>query len=263
MEFNPNEWSSLYKHSKKVGLDFICSPFSEYSVDMLQKTGVDIFKIASGEILNDYLINKIKNTKKKIIFSTGLTKISELKKTLNLVSKKNILSVLYCVSKYPTPAKEINLNSMIMIKNTLNVETGISDHSGTIFPSLAAYLKGGNFFEIHVTFNKKMKNFDSTSSVNFSELKQLSEGLNFLRIMNTSKTSFLTLNHHQLKYRKLFLKNAVLVKSIAKGSKIQKKDFTFLKPKIGIGSDDLKKYIGKKTKKDLLKNHYLRKQDLF
>jgi N-acetylneuraminate synthase len=262
MEFSGQEWSGLFKHSKSLGLDFICSPFSEYSVDLISKTGVDIFKVASGEILNVDLIKRIKKTKKKLILSTGLTKLSELKTILKYIEKKKILSILYCVSKYPTPPIDINLESMKLIKKYFRTETGISDHSGTIYPSLAAYLLGGNFFEVHVTFDKKILNFDATSSINFFELKQLKEGLDFFNVMKTSKSSIRTLSSHQLKYRKLFSRNAVVKKFLKKGSKIKEKDFIFLKPKIGIGNNELHKYIGKKTKKNLDTNHYLNIEDL-
>lgn len=262
MEFTPEEWSGLYKHAKSKKLDFICSPFSEYSVDLLNKSGVDIFKIASGEILNFDLLRKINKTKKKLILSTGLTQFSELKKILSKVDKKKILSILYCVSKYPTSPIDINLNSMKLIKDNLKFETGVSDHSGTIFTSLAAYILGGSYFEVHVVFDKKMKNFDSDSSINFTELSQLKDGLNFYNIMNKSKANFKKLNLHQLKYRKLFLKNAVLKKNLKPGDKIGKKDFIFLKPKIGIGMDDLHLYIGKTVKRNLSKDHYLEKKDL-
>lgn len=262
MEFTPEEWSGLYKHAKSKKLDFICSPFSEYSVDLLNKSGVDIFKIASGEILNFELLRKINKTKKKLILSTGLTQLSELKKIFKKINKKKILSVLYCVSKYPTPPIDINLNSMKLIKNNFKVETGVSDHSGTIFPSLAAYIHGGSCFEVHVVFDKKMKNFDSDSSINFNELSQLKEGLDFYHIMKQSKSNFKKLNIHQIKYRKLFLKNAVLRKNLRQGDKIIKKDFIFLKPKIGIGMDDLHLYIGKTVRRNLPKKHYLEKKDL-
>ncbi len=261
MEFSPEEWNGLYKHCKKIGIDFICSPFSDYAADLISKTGVDVFKIASGEIFNLELFESIKKTKKKIIFSTGLTNLYELEKILSKVEKKKILSILYCVSKYPTPADQINLKSMIMIKNRLKIETGLSDHSGTIFPALAGYLSGGNFFEVHVTFSKKMKNFDSSSSLNLNELKLLKEGLNFLKSMNSSKSSFLNLNKHQIKYRKLFRKNAVLNTNLLAGTKIKKDNIIFLKPKIGIGSDNIRKFIGKKIKKNLNKNHYLKETD--
>lgn len=262
MEFSEEDWSNLYKHSKDSKIDFICSPFSLHALNIIEKTGVDIYKIASGELSNTPLLEKINLTNKKVILSTGLNTFDEIKKYLNYLNKEKVLSVLHCISKYPSLPGDIDLNIMKLYKNHLNLETGLSDHSGTIYPSLAAYIEGGRFFEVHVTFDKNMKNFDSSSSINFNELKILSDGLKFYSKMINSKIDKNKLDDDQKKLRKLFSKNAVLKIAKKAGSKLEKHDLIFLKPNIGISQENIDKYIGKRLKQDLRKNHFLKKSDI-
>lgn len=257
MEFTPEEWFQLKKQADQLKIDFICSPFSKYAVEVINKIGSKYIKISSGEIENHEILDEIKNTKLKILLSTGLTTIKDLKKSINFFNHNRILAVMYCVSKYPTQPQDINIDSMLKIKNLLKCPTGLSDHSGTIFPCLIGCAYGGRFFEVHVTFDKRMKTFDSSSSLTFDEFKILKQGLGFVNEMSRSKNSIEQLSSTQLKYKKLFSRNAVLTRDVLKNDILKKNDLKFLKPFIDIGFSNYTQYIGKKFKKNLKKNHYI------
>lgn len=135
-ELNENYISTLYKYSKKKGLNFGCTPFYIEAVEILRPY-VDFYKIASYEILREDLFIKCINTKKHIIFSTGMANKDEIVKILNLFKKKkfNNFSVMACSSIYPTKPSESNLKTIESLRKLLsqhgfnNIKVGWSDHT--------------------------------------------------------------------------------------------------------------------------------------
>ncbi len=260
MEFSLEEWFKLKQHSENRGLTFLCSPFSTQAVDILNKIKIEAFKIGSGEVNNYELINHIAKTKKPIIFSSGLSYLDELSKSIDIVQKfHKKIAILYCVTKYPSKPKDIDLNKIIEIKNKFKLVTGFSDHSGSIYPSIGALTIGSNIIEIHVTFDKKMFGFDSSSSLNFSQLKDLIEARDIIfEITNKKKNKEVNLD----RMRKLFGRSYFLKADINKNEVVKTNHLILKKPGIGISQDKKKDIIGKKTNKKIKKGSLLSFKDL-
>ena len=191
MEFTLEQWEGIKKHCEEVDLEFISSPFSNMSVDLLEKVGVRRYKIGSGDIGNLLLLEKVSKTGKEIILSTGMSNFNEIDTAINFIRQfGNKVSILQCTTKYPTMAEDIGLNVIGELKNRCNVPVGLSDHSGNIYSLLAAVSMGAEIIEFHVVFDKKMFGPDSTSSLTISEVKKLVEGVRFIEKSLINKTSY-------------------------------------------------------------------------
>jgi len=133
MEFSLDQWKEIKKHCDDAGLDFICSPFSNLAVDWLEEIGVHTYKIGSGEVNNLLLLEKIAQTGKPVIISSGMSSFAELDETVNFLKSKNTqFSILQCTTAYPTKPEQYGLNVIGELKKRYDVPIGFSDHSSKI-----------------------------------------------------------------------------------------------------------------------------------
>ena len=263
MEFTFDQWVEIKNHCIDAGLEFICSPFSNMAVDMLIKLDLNKYKIGSGEITNLLMLEKIGKTGKDIILSSGLSDINELDLAIEFLKQFNSkVSILQCTTKYPTKPEEIGLNVIKEFKERYNIPVGLSDHSGTIYPSLAAASLGAEYIEFHVTFDKKMFGPDSTSSLTINETKKVVEGV---RLIDTSLANKVDKNEKPelKKLKNIFEKSLVVNRKMGAGERITFNDLDSKKPSgYGISPAKFKKIIGKVLKRDINKWDFINFQDL-
>lgn len=173
----PNVWlGELKKYAEKCGLEFICSPFSEQAAKILQRSGIKIFKIASPELSHLPLIRYIAKFNCPIIMSTGISKLADIEEAVetckNAGDDKFVL--MHCISAYPTPLNECNLNIIKMLKMAFSCPVGLSDHtvSADLVPAIAVSL-GANLIEKHFTISRKLKGLDHSFALEPKELAQM------------------------------------------------------------------------------------------
>ena len=145
MELSFNKWKEIKDHCVSVNLEFLVSPFSIKAVKILEKLKVKRYKIASGEINNYLMLQRISETKKPILISTGMSDYTEIKKTLEFLNSNNASDqrlLFQCTTSYPTPSNKVGLNVLNDLKTKFKIDVGLSDHSGKIFPSIAAVTFG-------------------------------------------------------------------------------------------------------------------------
>lgn len=189
MEFKPQQWRELQEHAHQMGLGFIVSPFSVEAVRMLAPL-VDAWKVASGEVQNRPLIEAIRADGKPVFQSGGMTAGLEERPAWlywhygswepSDISRYPDYPVLFldCVSLYPCPPE--------MIEPPVREQEaydGLSDHSGTIWPSVLYAAAGASVLEVHVTLARGMGLLDETSSITIAELRQMVEGVRFVERM--------------------------------------------------------------------------------
>ena len=167
--FSLSQWTELRDHAEEMGLIFLCSPFSVEAVRLLDPL-VKAWKVPSGEILNRRMQTEIKATGKPVILSTGMATMDEV---LQAERDTGAVATLQCTSKYPCPPSEVGLGS-------LDAYDGLSDHSGTIWPSIAAVALGAKLVEVHVTLSHDHSGFDAEASIDMAELVQLVQGVRFV-----------------------------------------------------------------------------------
>src|SRR5438034_53800 len=135
MEFTEGQWHGLKKHAHDKGLLFLSSPFSLEAVALLTRVGVAAWKIASGEVSNTSLFERIVATRMPMILSTGMSALEEIDRVVERVKTQDLpLAVLQCTSAYPCPPEKVGLNLILFFRERYQCAAGLSDHSGTIYP---------------------------------------------------------------------------------------------------------------------------------
>ena len=263
MEFSLEQWKGIKQHCDEVGLDFICSPFSNRAVDWLEEVGVKSYKIGSGEVNNFLLLEKVVRTGKPIIISSGMSNFTELDQTVAFLRSKNApFSILQCTTAYPTQAEQYGLNVINELKNRYKVAIGFSDHSAKISTGIAAVALGAEILEFHVVFHRSMFGPDAKASLTIEETKQLVEAVNDIyRAIRSPIDKNNSDNFNQIK--SIFEKSLAVNKNLTKGHILTFDDFESKKPKgYGISATDFEKIIGRKLNVDKRQWDFLNEDDL-
>ncbi len=222
----------------------------------MEKYKLDYIKIPSGEITNYPFLKQISKLKKKVLLSTGMATLVEIKQALKVLKKKkNDLTILHCTSDYPANLKDLNLNFIKRLKK-FRYSVGYSDHSSSIItPSIAVSL-GCKVVEKHFTLSKKLKGPDHIASLEPQELKQM---INFVREtekMLGSKNKVITKSEQKTKL--LVRKSLVAKIDIKKGEILSKKNIITKRPGKGISPFEINKFIGKKSSKNFKKDQFIK-----
>jgi len=254
-ELNFEDFITLEKFCKKQKIEFLSSAFDEKSMDFLLKLKPKRIKIPSGEITNFFLLNKISKTKKNVILSTGMSNYKEISNAIKVL-KNNHIVLMHCNSSYPTYPKDVNLNMIKTLKNKFKVDIGFSDHSMEHDAVIGAVTLGAKVIEKHFTFDKKAEGPDHSVSLDFDDLKKMIISIRNIEKMIGSGEKNINTNENSNK--KIVRKSIVAKTSIKIGEKFSLKNLTAKRPGMGISPMNIHKLIGKKSKKQYLKNQIIK-----
>ncbi len=170
-------YRTLKEESEKAGLIFLASPFGKKSAQLLEDIGSLQFKIASPELNHFPLIKQLISYNKPLILSSGVSTLADLDRAITLTGTKNI-TLLHCITSYPAPVEDYNLNLIPNLKNILGVETGVSDHSldPILVPSLSVLL-GATIVEKHITLSNSTEGLDDPVALNLDNFKIMCESI--------------------------------------------------------------------------------------
>lgn len=260
LQISKNNHLKLKKRCQSKGVIYGCSAFDLDSLKFLdKKLKVSFFKIPSGEINSIDMLKYISKKKKKIILSTGMSTLNEIKNCLKILKSngnKNI-TILHCISSYPVKKENIHLNFIDTLKNHFNHDIGFSDHSLGSKACLAAVAKGAKVIEKHVTISTSQKGPDHKASMNLKNFGQLIKDIRELeKILGMNKKKF---TKEEQNIKKMARKSLVTTTFLKKGQIITKENFTFKRPGTGISPIKFSQIIGKKIKKNIKKNRVLKK----
>jgi N,N'-diacetyllegionaminate synthase len=262
MEFTEPQWAGLKAHAEDKGLKFLSSAFSMEAVDLLKRIGVAAWKIASGEFNNAQLLDAMLDTGLPVLLSTGMSRLSEIEAAINRIrARAAYVTVMQCTSEYPCPPERVGLNMLQVFRRRFGCGVGLSDHSGTIYPGLAAATIGIDALEVHVTLSREMFGPDVRSSVTTAELRQLVDGIRFIERMKLSPISKDEMAAELAPVRSMFSKSVAARTSLAAGSVIGPGDLGLRKPGTGIPADQLTGLIGRRVRRDIAPGEFLRESD--
>lgn len=247
----PWEWTSkIFKYAKKKNIICFSTPFDETAVDMLEKEDCPIYKIASFELTDHILLEKVAKTKKPVILSTGMASLTEIKESINVLKKNGTkqITILKCTSAYPAPIADLNLSTVIDMKKKFDCNIGYSDHSIGVSAAVAAVTLGANVIEKHFTLSKSDGSLDSKFSADPKELallvklcREAKEALGKIKYGPTAKEK-----KSIKKRRSLFF-----VRNLSKGKIINQNDIGSFRPALGLETKHYKKIIGKRLLKEV------------
>ncbi len=252
LELDEDAHRMLFSYCKERHIRFLSSPFDLDSIDLLNKLGLEIFKIPSGEITNLPYLRKIGALKKEIILSTGMANLGEIGKALEVLAKattpKNRITVLHCNTEYPTPMEDVNLKAMLSIKEAFEVKVGCSDHTIGLEIPIAAVALGASVIEKHFTLDKNMEGPDHKASLEPHELKKMVKAIrNIERALgNGVKEPSMS----ELKNKPSARKSIVAAKNIERGDVFTEENLTVKRPGTGISPMRWEEIIGQRASKD-------------
>jgi len=252
----------LKKYVEKKKRIYLSTPFSLEAARQLNNIKVKAFKIGSGECNNTPLIKEITKFKKPIILSTGMNDIKSIKKSVNILKKsKAQFALLHCISEYPADTKRLNLDFINVLKKIFpNVVIGYSDHSLGIIPSISAISKGALIIEKHFTDTKKRSGPDIVCSMDPQELELLKKASIEIFYSNGKNKK---ISKIEKKTAKFAFSSVVSIKDIYPGEMLDKKNIWVKRPGTGhFKASSYYKLLGKKAKKLILKNNFIKKNDI-
>lgn len=258
MEFSEEQWAGLAEHAHQRKLLFLSSPFSEEAVDMLERLGMPAWKIASGEVNNPLILERIFRTRKPILLSTGMSSLEEVDRVVGLIKQNGLpLGVFQCTSKYPLRPEEVGLNMLGVYRDRYQVSVGLSDHSGKIYPGLAAVTLGAAIVEVHVTLSREMFGPDVPVSLTPMELKQLVDGSRYIQQALHAPVNKDAQVAEMSNMRTIFGKSLVARHDLKTGHRLTQDDLTARKPGTGIPASQLKDVLGKVLRRDVNAGEFL------
>lgn len=263
MEFTLEQWKEIKAHCDEKNLEFMSSPFSLKAIDWLEEVGVKRYKVGSGEVSNMLLLDRIAQTGKPVILSSGLSDWAELDMATSFLKEKKIpVSILQCATAYPAPPSTWGLNLLQEYKERYKVPVGFSDHSGDIYACLAATALGAEILEFHAVFDKRMFGPDATSSITIDQIKGLVEGVKQISASLDTKTEK-NIAQEQKQLKVMFGKSLSLNCDLKAGEIIKINHLESKKPgDRGIPASEFKMVIGRVLKKDKKKWDFLNMEDL-
>jgi len=263
MEFTEDQWRGLEAHCRERQVLFISSPFSLEAVELLERVGQPIWKIASGEVSNTPLLDRIIDTGKPILLSTGMSPLSETDAAVARVKARgNAVGVLQCTTAYPCPPERIGLNLVPVYRERYGCWVGLSDHSGTIYPGLAGAALGMDVLEVHVALSREMFGPDVIASVTTAELRQLVDGIRFIERMRANPLNKDDAARETEPLRRLFTRSVVARRALPRGTVLQRGDLALKKPGTGLPADRLPDVIGRRLARDVDQDQLLAAEDI-
>lgn len=239
------------------------SPFSIQAVELLERLGMETYKIASGELSNKPMMDTIYQLGKPVIISSGMSRLQEVDELVAELKKNNLPhAVLQCTTAYPTPAEKVGLNNITLFRERYLCPVGLSDHSGMPYAGLAAVALGANIVEVHLALSKNMFGPDVVASLDPEQLKQLCEGAAFIYTAQQNHINKDTFAATMTPLRDIFTKSIVSRSALAKGHTLTLEDLAFKKPGTGMPAAEYLNIIGKRLATDIEAGHFLDEGDL-
>lgn len=234
LELSFQDHHELIKYAKERQIGFLSTPFDLDSLQLLVDVGIDTIKLPSGEITNYPLLKKSAETGKRIILSTGLSNLEEIKAAVKVlqINGAGEIILLHCNTQYPTPFEDANLNAMNTIAEAIELPVGYSDHTNGIEVSIAAVAMGACVIEKHFTLDRNMEGPDHKASLEPHELKAMVSAIRNVEkamgdgVKEPSKSEKENIG--------IARKSIVARKKIKKGEKFTEQNITTKRPGTGI-----------------------------
>ena len=248
--YTPWEWQGkLKKYADEIGIDFFSTPFDFTAVDFLENINVPMYKIASFEAIDYPLIKYAARLGKPMIISTGISSLKEIEKAVEIcrAAGNNDITLLKCTSAYPAKIEDMNLitiKDMISRFGPFGVKAGLSDHSMSIVPPIAAVAMGAAVIEKHFTLDRALGGADSGFSLNKKEFAEMAQA-----VRDTEK-SLGTANYDINWQNRKFARSLYVVKDIKAGEKFTAENVRSIRPSDGLHPEYYEQIIGKTAKKD-------------
>ena len=244
LELTEEMHRELISYCNAKGIQFLSTPFDVDSVELLERYQLPIMKIPSGEITNYPYLKKIGSTKKKVILSTGMSTLDEVKSAVKVLRDNGTTDIvlLHCNTEYPTPMSDVNLRAMVTLQKELGLRVGYSDHTNGIEVPIAAVALGACVIEKHFTLDRTMEGPDHKASLEPDELKAMVRAIRNIEqaLGDAGKKP----SDSETKNIEVVRKSIVAKCDIAAGEMFSEKNITTKRPGTGLSPMEWENVIG-------------------
>jgi N,N'-diacetyllegionaminate synthase len=261
MELSLEDHVRLKAFAEKHGLLFFSSPFSVEAVDLLEQVGVPAYKIASGEVTNPPLVERIAATGRPVLLSTGMSGLDQVEEAVSLLqAAETPLVVMQCTSTYPCPPEQVNLRAMLTMAERFESPVGLSDHTTDIYTAIAAVALGASCVEKHFTLSRRLYGPDHHASMEPDDLRRLVDGIRQVEAALGDGSKVRDQGHDAV--RATFEKSVVTAREIAEGELIDPSMLTTKRPGTGIPAARIANVVGRRAIRRLDSDHLVEASDL-
>lgn len=244
----------LMEYCQDAGIEFMSTPYDSRSVDILESTGVERYKVASADIVNKPLLSSIAETGKPVILSTGMANLGEIERAVDFLQTRNCddVTLFHCVSSYPAEASQLNMRFLETLDTAFPVQVGFSDHTRSLVAPVLAMGYGATVVEKHFTLDRGMEGPDHYASLEPDELSQMVDNVRFAEkaIGNTHRVISEAERNNKHSMRRSLHAN----RDIEAGEAISFDDLLIVRPAEGIDPWEYDDVVGKTTVEKISKH---------
>ena len=250
LAFTQEDFIQLQRYCGQVGIGFLSTPFDLESIQFLNQLQMDFWKLPSGEITNLPYLEAIAHTHKKVVMSTGMCELGEIRDAIQILESNGAgeITLLHCNTEYPTPFCDVNLRAMKQMEEVFRKPVGYSDHTIGIEVPIAAAALGAEVIEKHFTLDKQMKGPDHKASLEPDELKQMVQAIRNIDISLGDGQKRRT--HSEEKNCQAARKSIVAKREIREGELFSEENLSIKRPGSGISPMHWHEMIGQKAQRD-------------
>ena len=248
LELSESQHIELINYCDAKQIKFLSTAFDLESIDLLERLGIDIYKIPSGEITNYPYLKKIAEKLRQVILSSGMSTVEEIRQAMTVLISHGIskddITLLHCNTQYPTPMSDVNLKAMLSIGSVFGVKFGYSDHTLGIEVPVAAVALGASVIEKHFTIDKNLEGPDHKASLNPEELKQM---VNAIRNIETALGSGIKEPSESEKVNIIAARKSIhYAKPLSKGHVLTENDIIMKRPGNGVSPMEFMQVLNKR-----------------
>jgi N-acetylneuraminate synthase len=249
--YTPWEWQPKLKQvAEDLGLDLFSSPFDPTAVDFLEEINVPAYKVASFELVDIPLIQKIARTGKPLIMSTGMATLEEIDEAIKTARGANAtgIALLKCTSAYPALPEEMNLRTIPELARKFEVPAGLSDHTTGIAVPVTAVALGARIIEKHITLSRSVESPDAAFSLEPNEFKEMVDAVRIAE-KALGEAQFGASAHQQSSLA--FRRSLFVVQDVRKGEVFDSTSVRSIRPAQGLHTRYLSEVIGRRATQDI------------
>jgi N,N'-diacetyllegionaminate synthase len=249
LELSYRDFVVLNDYCKVKGISFLSTPFDNKSIEFLDKLGMDVWKIPSGEVTNYPYLVKIAGTHKPIIMSTGMCTMDDVNSAIQVLNSYGCgpITLLHCTTEYPAPYSEANLKAMETLRSRFNLPVGYSDHTQGIVIPIAAVAMGAVVLEKHFTLDRTMEGPDHKASLDPGELKAMVDAIRCVESSMGDGVKGPT--DSERRNMMIARKSIVAMRPIRKGERFTTENITTKRPGSGISPMRWNEVLGQCAKR--------------
>jgi N,N'-diacetyllegionaminate synthase len=251
LELSEAQFAELQLYCAQVGIDFLSTPFSEAAADLLERVGVQAFKISSGDLTHLPLLRHIAAKGLPIILSTGMGTLSDVEEAVAAITGEgnHKISILHCVSNYPAAAADCNLAAMDTIAQAFGFPVGWSDHTLGSAISWAAVARGAKIIEKHITLDQSLPGPDHKASMEPQDFADFVLGLRAIEAAIGTGRKYPT--EAEQRTALVGRRSIVAVRALKAGDVVRADDIKIVRPGTGLAPRLISMVVGARLARDV------------